>query len=114
MLVKRGRVRRDGAGQSFWFRPLSVAISEVPVDDREPAAAGARPHRRLPGPHGAGDRHLPVRAARAGREPPRLRHRPRHRPLDRHAARAGGARRHRASPAGTSWTSCRGRTCRPR
>ncbi|GAB3673288.1 SPFH domain-containing protein [Angustibacter aerolatus] len=35
VLVKRGRVRRDGAGQSFWFRPLSVAISEVPVDDRE-------------------------------------------------------------------------------
>lgn len=30
-----GRVRHDGAGLSFWFRPLSAVLSEVPVDDRE-------------------------------------------------------------------------------
>lgn len=30
-----GRVRHSGPGASFWFRPMSAAISEVPVDDRE-------------------------------------------------------------------------------
>ncbi len=25
----------EGTGQSFWFRPLSAVLSEVPVDDRE-------------------------------------------------------------------------------
>jgi regulator of protease activity HflC (stomatin/prohibitin superfamily) len=30
-----GRVRHDGAGLSFWFRPLSAVLSEVPIDDRE-------------------------------------------------------------------------------
>ncbi|GGV41267.1 SPFH domain-containing protein [Streptomyces spectabilis] len=30
-----GRLRHDGPGLSFWFRPLSAALSEVPVDDRE-------------------------------------------------------------------------------
>jgi regulator of protease activity HflC (stomatin/prohibitin superfamily) len=30
-----GQVRHDGAGLSFWFRPLSAVLSEVPVDDRE-------------------------------------------------------------------------------
>jgi regulator of protease activity HflC (stomatin/prohibitin superfamily) len=33
--VRNGRVVREGTGQSFWFRPLSAALSEVPVDDRE-------------------------------------------------------------------------------
>ncbi|MGV8978361.1 MAG: SPFH domain-containing protein [Cellulomonas sp.] len=38
-----GRVRHDGAGLAFWFRPLSAVISEVPVDDRElPLVAHAR------------------------------------------------------------------------
>ncbi|MGW6270344.1 SPFH domain-containing protein [Streptomyces sp. NPDC055060] len=32
---KRGRLVHDGPGLSFWFRPLSAALSEVPVDDRE-------------------------------------------------------------------------------
>ncbi|MYW69367.1 SPFH domain-containing protein [Streptomyces sp. SID8379] len=32
---RSGRLTHDGAGLSFWFRPLSAAISEVPVDDRE-------------------------------------------------------------------------------
>lgn len=30
-----GRLAHEGPGLSFWFRPLSAAISEVPVDDRE-------------------------------------------------------------------------------
>jgi regulator of protease activity HflC (stomatin/prohibitin superfamily) len=33
--VRNGRVVHAGTGQSFWFRPLSAALSEVPVDDRE-------------------------------------------------------------------------------
>ncbi|MEV3854175.1 SPFH domain-containing protein [Streptomyces sp. NPDC050095] len=32
---RSGRLAHDGAGLSFWFRPLSAALSEVPVDDRE-------------------------------------------------------------------------------
>ncbi|WP_338703189.1 SPFH domain-containing protein [Streptomyces sp. Q6] len=32
---RSGRLAHDGAGVSFWFRPLAAAISEVPVDDRE-------------------------------------------------------------------------------
>ncbi|MFE5793172.1 SPFH domain-containing protein [Streptomyces sp. NPDC056503] len=34
-----GTLAHDGAGLSFWFRPLSAALSEVPVDDRELAMA---------------------------------------------------------------------------
>lgn len=30
-----GKVRREGTGQSFWYRPLNAVLSEVPVDDRE-------------------------------------------------------------------------------
>ena len=30
-----GRVRHEGTGQSFWYRPLAGVLSEVPVDDRE-------------------------------------------------------------------------------
>ena len=33
--VRHGRVRHDGTGLSFWFRPLSAVLSEVPVADRE-------------------------------------------------------------------------------
>ncbi len=33
--VRRGRVVHDGTGLSFFFRPLSAVLSEVPVDDRE-------------------------------------------------------------------------------
>jgi regulator of protease activity HflC (stomatin/prohibitin superfamily) len=32
---RSGRLVHDGPGLSFWFRPLSAALSEVPVDDRE-------------------------------------------------------------------------------
>jgi len=31
----RGKVAHDGTGLSFFFRPLSAVLSEVPVDDRE-------------------------------------------------------------------------------
>ncbi|WP_344339193.1 SPFH domain-containing protein, partial [Kitasatospora putterlickiae] len=33
--VRRGRLTHDGTGLAFWFRPLTAALSEVPVDDRE-------------------------------------------------------------------------------
>nr|WP_269326995.1 SPFH domain-containing protein [Kineosporia mesophila] len=33
--VSRGRTVHSGPGQAFWFRPLSAALSEVPIDDRE-------------------------------------------------------------------------------
>jgi hypothetical protein len=31
----RGKARHAGIGQSFWYRPLTAVLSEVPVDDRE-------------------------------------------------------------------------------
>jgi regulator of protease activity HflC (stomatin/prohibitin superfamily) len=30
-----GRVRHEGVGRSFWYRPLPAVLSEVPVNDRE-------------------------------------------------------------------------------
>lgn len=33
--LRRGRLAHDGTGLSFFFRPLSAALSEVPMDDRE-------------------------------------------------------------------------------
>ncbi|WP_419995182.1 SPFH domain-containing protein [Streptomyces boninensis] len=33
--LRRGRTVHDGTGLSFWFRPRTAALSEVPVDDRE-------------------------------------------------------------------------------
>lgn len=33
--LRRGKVAHEGIGAAFWFRPLSAAVSEVPVDDRE-------------------------------------------------------------------------------
>ncbi|MCF2525997.1 SPFH domain-containing protein [Yinghuangia soli] len=30
-----GQVVHEGAGLAFWFRPLTAALSEVPIDDRE-------------------------------------------------------------------------------
>jgi regulator of protease activity HflC (stomatin/prohibitin superfamily) len=33
--VRRGRPAHEGAGLAFWFRPLTAALSEVPIDDRE-------------------------------------------------------------------------------
>ena len=32
---RSGRLLHDGPGLSFWFRSLTAALSEVPVDDRE-------------------------------------------------------------------------------
>ncbi len=41
--MRRGKYRPRGTGVSFWFRPLTAVISEVPVDDRElPMAFRAR------------------------------------------------------------------------
>src|SRR5690348_5765286 len=31
----KGKVRHEGTGQAFWYRPLTAVLSEVPVDDRE-------------------------------------------------------------------------------
>jgi len=33
--VRNGRTVHAGTGASFWFRPLSAVLSEIPVDDRE-------------------------------------------------------------------------------
>lgn len=33
--LKHGKVAHAGIGLSFWFRPLTAVLSEVPVDDRE-------------------------------------------------------------------------------
>lgn len=33
--IRNGRMIRSGVGASFWFRPLSAVLNEVPVDDRE-------------------------------------------------------------------------------
>jgi len=33
--VRRGKLTHDGTGLSFFYRPLSAVLSEVPVDDRE-------------------------------------------------------------------------------
>lgn len=33
--LRRGRLAHDGPAQAFWFRPLSAALTEVPIDDRE-------------------------------------------------------------------------------
>ena len=30
-----GKTKRAGTGLSFWYRPLTAVLSEVPVDDRE-------------------------------------------------------------------------------
>jgi regulator of protease activity HflC (stomatin/prohibitin superfamily) len=35
--LRAGRVKRSGAGVSFWFRPSTAALAEVPMDDREQA-----------------------------------------------------------------------------
>jgi regulator of protease activity HflC (stomatin/prohibitin superfamily) len=32
---RRGRLVRSGRGLAFWFHPLSSAVAEVPLDDRE-------------------------------------------------------------------------------
>lgn len=33
--LTRGEVRHAGAGLSFWYRPLTTVLSELPIDDRE-------------------------------------------------------------------------------
>ncbi len=33
--VRNGRTLHAGVGASFWYRPLSAVLTEVPVDDRD-------------------------------------------------------------------------------
>lgn len=33
--LRNGKLVHDGPGQAFWFRPMTAALSEVPIDDRE-------------------------------------------------------------------------------
>lgn len=33
--LRKGNLAHEGIGTAFWFRPLTAAISEIPVDDRE-------------------------------------------------------------------------------
>ncbi|WP_371477691.1 SPFH domain-containing protein [Kitasatospora sp. NBC_00315] len=33
--LRKGVLAHDGTGLAFWFRPLTAALSEIPVDDRE-------------------------------------------------------------------------------
>ncbi|MFD4642276.1 SPFH domain-containing protein [Lentzea sp. NPDC058436] len=33
--VRKGKIVHEGTGLSFWFRPRTAVLSEVPVDDRE-------------------------------------------------------------------------------
>lgn len=33
--LRKGSIAHQGAGASFWYRPLHSAISEVPIDERE-------------------------------------------------------------------------------
>ncbi|GAB2993591.1 SPFH domain-containing protein [Mycobacterium bourgelatii] len=33
--VRRGKLAHDGPGLAFWFLPLTAAMSEIPLDDRE-------------------------------------------------------------------------------
>ena len=35
MRYRRGRLVADGPGLAFWFRPITTAVAEIPVDDRE-------------------------------------------------------------------------------
>lgn len=36
--LANGRRREAGVGAAFWFRPMTAAISEIPIDDREQEA----------------------------------------------------------------------------
>ena len=33
--LRKGELVHDGPGEAFWFRPLTAALSEIPIDDRE-------------------------------------------------------------------------------
>ena len=35
LAYKKGALKHDASGATFWFRPISTAIAEVPIDDRE-------------------------------------------------------------------------------
>src|SRR5687768_10399286 len=43
--IRKGKLIHEGTGLSFWFRPRTAVLSEVPVDDRElPMLFHARTH----------------------------------------------------------------------
>ena len=93
--LRRGRSVHDGTGLSFWFRPLTAVLSEVPVDDRElPLLFHART---------ADFQDLAVQASvtfrvadpAAASRADRLLRRPRHRAVARHAPGAGRGAAHR-------------------
>ena len=97
--ARNGRVVHEGVARSFWFRPLSAVLSEVPMDDRElPLMFHARTE-RLPGRRRPGDRHIPDGRAGARRPAHRLRHGFAYRSLARDAAGATGLAAHRARAA---------------
>lgn len=35
IVFRDGKVRRSGAGLTFWFHPLRLSVAEIPLDDRE-------------------------------------------------------------------------------
>jgi hypothetical protein len=45
--VVRGAVKHEGVGRSFWYRPLTAVLSEVPVDDSELGAAARHGRGRM-------------------------------------------------------------------
>lgn len=112
---KRGALAHDGTGLSFWFRALSAALSEVPVDDRELAVTF---HART-----ADFQDVAVQASvtyrisdLARRRPARLLARPRHRRLARHSPWSNSppcSRRRRSSTHWTSWRAPRSRRPSP-
>ena len=91
--IKKGKVKRSGAGLSFWFRPAHGVAQRSADRQQGHVAVLPHPHLRLPGCGRAGDRQLPDRGPQAGVGTRRLLHQPRHGQLD------GGPAR-RARPTG--------------
>ncbi len=44
--LRKGNLAHDGAGQAFWFRAMTAAISEVPVDRSLALTPTLRQHAR--------------------------------------------------------------------
>ena len=87
--LRQGKLVHDGTGLSFFFRPLTAVLSEVPVDDRElPLLFHARTA-DFQDLTVAGQRHVPGHRPGHGLRADRLLDRPGLRALARHAAGAG-------------------------
>ena len=105
--LRKGRVVHEGPGMAFWFRRLTAALSEVPVDDREqPLLFHART---------VDFQDVTVQATVTYRvADPALAavpHRLRHRPRPRHAG--GRHRSSRSAACSPSWPSSTRSTCWP-